>query len=106
MVRTSDQGGVDYAIRRDSDGMYARLYEQAGMSGVEEWVEREDDAQTWETKDDLLEAAEMADLASAPDDDDDANMSLAELLASPYVPPTLNEGLSIAEIKWINEEDL
>ncbi|MBT1164565.1 hypothetical protein [Bifidobacterium felsineum] len=84
MTRTSEQGGVEYAIRRDKDGAW--LYD-GDMDGTDVAWEPDADNATWtETPEQAVEVADVNRLTTAD-----------------Y---TLQDGYSVWERDWVNEEDL
>lgn len=85
MARTSEQGGVEYAIRRDEDNVWLSDPDGNGRDSV--WEEHPDNA-TWRmTVDELIDLAVWNDLT----DDSEEH---------------LDHGYSIWERDWINEEDI
>lgn len=84
MVRTSDYGGIEYALMRKADGAW--LYD-GDMDGEDvAWESDADDASWLDTKDDVIRMADRLDLTDGEDGLDPA-----------YV---------LMERDWVNEEEI
>lgn len=98
-MRTNDNGGVEYAVR-DGDGRYLRTADAPGDHNAY-WTDHKDEAETWETRDEALEAMLTVGLAILEATD----AALDELTGAdePIIPA---DGYEIVEERWVDEEDL
>lgn len=88
MTRTDENGGIEYAVRREKDGAY--LFD-ADMDGLDASWEDDEDNATWvETP---AMALALADMNGLTTDDEKGD-------------PLLDDGYRIVSRTWVNEEDL
>ncbi|OZG49862.1 hypothetical protein [Bombiscardovia coagulans] len=88
MMKTSEQGGIDYGIQRIEDGAY--LADDNADGSAPEWVYEPADATMFSTKEEALSFAALCGVADDPDEG----------------LPTLEQAYTVTQIAWQSEEDL
>lgn len=97
MVRLDAGGGVEYAIRRESDGKYAGVEDPFDYTpDCLVWTGQVDDALACETRGEAFERAHMLGLAVL-----DETRSHGDTVWYGLTP-----GVEVVERAWVNEEDV
>ena len=98
-MKLNDNGGVEYAVR-DRGGRYLRTADDPG-DHTPRWTRYKDEAETWETRQDALEAMLTVGLATL-----ETTGAALDKLAGVDEPITPADGYEIVEEYWVDEEDL